>query len=816
MRYVFITGFFVLFILHIGFGGIISFPHADIFYPEGYKNIAILVGNIFENIRKQVIELVGNDPGRVHFIIEDKGTISNGIANPIIHKTITLYVWPPENWFYLELPIEDWYRYLIIHEFTHIAHLTLQSKNMTLLSNITGIPLYPNLFSPFIEGITLFSESNFSPESGRLNSPIFSIGLYEHNINNFPELVYVSSDPADDFRRGLLYYNFVGGFYKYLVDQYGLDKVKDFHKKMSGEIPLINETKIFKEIFGKSEKELYYEWYKSLKSNREKLSYGQGELIYYLENGWIKKIESSNEKLIILTEQYGPVSSYNPFVFKNIVEFSENGTEFSKKEVSWIDFKISEKNYYILKKTNRFGKILNQIWKVSSSDFKAKLIAEGYISSFAVAKEKLYISYYNPKTLTTTISGLNIKISKFVRYMAASKDMIALLTSDNRILIYKDTGEFLYEIPDDAMKGAYIKFWNNGIVFTRKDSIYMNAYYYDLKSQKLYKLTEKGLIMDFVIQDNTIFYVSYFDGKGTAVYKTTYNLHKEKYKNNYYVFNNKIFPHKEAQNDFIKHFSIFIQPITWLPIPDIQISDNEKHYGLGWLYVFSDLKMNNILGILPSIKYNYDTQSLSTQIQGFYLMNYEPFAFQAMYNSSNNSGSASLSFSSNILEITPEWTLGIYSSVKTKNSPAEFSFSLGLNFYNITRTFSFGITSTLYPIQKTMFTTNIKLAFNKFSGIKVSLDFHIETFKVYKYDISTVFTLKTESFDWWHFTFKNLGMTFGVNTESAYFHFFQEIYLLKLKFYTKLGIQMYFDNNFNFYFKIDLTPYSITQQLYKF
>ncbi|HON03976.1 MAG TPA: hypothetical protein PK935_02810, partial [Fervidobacterium sp.] len=33
------------------FGGVLHFDHADILYPEGYYENAVLVGNIFETIR---------------------------------------------------------------------------------------------------------------------------------------------------------------------------------------------------------------------------------------------------------------------------------------------------------------------------------------------------------------------------------------------------------------------------------------------------------------------------------------------------------------------------------------------------------------------------------------------------------------------------------------------------------------------------------------------------------------------------------------------------------------------------------------------
>ncbi|HOP83218.1 MAG TPA: hypothetical protein PL174_08420, partial [Fervidobacterium sp.] len=141
------------------FGGVLHFDHADILYPEGYYENAVLVGNIFETIRPEVINLVGNDPGRITIAIQDKGSISNGFTQPLLHRTIVIYLWPPESWISFQLPLENWYTYLLIHEFTHMCHLTYQDDFAKIASLILGFPYLPQLNSQLVEGITVFDES---------------------------------------------------------------------------------------------------------------------------------------------------------------------------------------------------------------------------------------------------------------------------------------------------------------------------------------------------------------------------------------------------------------------------------------------------------------------------------------------------------------------------------------------------------------------------------------------------------------------------------------------------------------------------------
>ncbi len=122
------------------FSGVLHFPNADVVYPEGLFEIGVLVGNIFESIRQPVIDLIGKDPGRINIVIQDRGALSNGSTMPVLHKTIILYTWPPEGTTFSQLPLENWYTYLLIHEFTHMVHLTYQGLLPKIFSIFSGLP----------------------------------------------------------------------------------------------------------------------------------------------------------------------------------------------------------------------------------------------------------------------------------------------------------------------------------------------------------------------------------------------------------------------------------------------------------------------------------------------------------------------------------------------------------------------------------------------------------------------------------------------------------------------------------------------------
>jgi len=587
----------VLLICTFTFSGVLRFEHADVVYPEGYEKNAELVGKIFENVRQQVIDLIGNDPGRITIILQDKGTVSNGFTNPILHKTITLYTWPPESWMNFELPLEDWYTYLIIHEFTHMVHLTYQDWFTKLVSIIMGFPYLPQMNGPFVEGTTVFAESSFSKNSGRLNNPYVSDGMYYYSIQNFPSFAYKEIMPWDDFRGGKLYYNFTAGFYKYLVDTYGLEKMKNYMELTSTILPDedigVKYKDVFEKVFGKPFDELYTDWIRSLM----KLNYSEGDLIYKAPNSMIYKLDLTNDKLSVFSVEFGAATSHIGTVNPRLILFNKEGKIQESRTMIASDIKYDGRDIYVLTKTESFGNYENQVWNINSN----RLIEKGKISAFAVENKDLYLARYDPKNMKTKIigSGFEEIIDKYVTYMDAKDGKLAILTSDYQIIVYDVKTKNKTIINDDAMKGPYLRFWNNGLLFTRVDGKYVNPYYYDLTGMKLYKLGENMLVYDFAIDGEDIYYVSYIPyslNTGTGVYKskivkTESDLVKYEYK---YEFVDKEF---EFGSELSFRIEKMVQPLTWIPMYEYD-TDNDKHRGY-MIFTFGNIENDTFLIVTP-------------------------------------------------------------------------------------------------------------------------------------------------------------------------------------------------------------------------
>ncbi len=246
---------------------VIKTDHFTVIYKPGYEWEARQVLNNLEYYRDPVVGLTGNETRTVPVVIEDAGLISNGFADPLIY-TIHSYTNPGGAAGSLE-PIEDWYRLVGIHEYTHIAHLTRTDGFARVLSSIFGFPFHMNNRSPgwIIEGIAVYSESRQSPYEGRLNDGYFDalIGAKVHE-GGFPSLIEATNSPVVFPQGG--YYVYGGEFFGFLATRYGEDKFVNFFRTygrnqlalLSPILPGLGIDRSAKKIFGKSFPSLYDEW----------------------------------------------------------------------------------------------------------------------------------------------------------------------------------------------------------------------------------------------------------------------------------------------------------------------------------------------------------------------------------------------------------------------------------------------------------------------------------------------------------------------------------------------------------------------------
>ncbi|MCD6552070.1 hypothetical protein [Thermotoga sp.] len=792
------------FILVVGaFAGVLHFEHADIVYPEGYYENAVLVGNIFETIRPKVIELVGNDPGRITIVLKDKGTVSNGHTMPFFHRAIVIYPWPPESWLHFQLPLEDWYTYVLIHEFSHMCHLTYQDDLGKTITKLTGIPFYPQLFSGLIEGVTLFNESSFSSSSGRLNNPFYSDGLFYYSLSNFPSSGYREIVPEDDYRDGLLYYNFTGGFYKYLVKTYGLEKVKELFRESSR----IGGDDAYKKVFGKSFDEIYTDWILSLTG----LSYDQGNLVYKAENTRLYKLDLFEDGLVVLSEEYGPFTSYTGMKKKALKFIDLEGKETREIPVeNVIDVKYDNGKIYTLCKERFFERYENILWNVT----EGKIIKRGSISAFAIHEGKIYMASYDTKSMKSKIEGPGFEyvFDGFIRYMDASEDYIALLTLDNKIVVLdRRTKREVSKIDTPTMKGPYVRFWKNGVTFVQVEGDNTMPCYYDLKEKRLYSLAEKTLLSDFLVADDTLYYISYVPyGRtgGMGVYKKSLRIKPLKIERENHRFTERRANFTDS-DEFSFRLKKFLKPVLHVPL--------YVPHNFSMLFGFSSVENNVQLFLAPTV----NSEDGFSQYAGFSVVKdsftaYGSYLYpQGMYSLglSTRIGSFLLSPSSGL-----EFVLGLsFDSIgsnipnlldsiptpKSKNVGAGlelrtyvFNFPASLKTF---LTFSAENIGQLFTLDSLYSFNELKIALGRESNLSVRFNLQLADLDTFNYDISlaqTLFEDRAELFDGLVLV-KNTGNTIGITSlelsgdaqeiNALYDHIFVETYTKGFKFYLTAG-----------------------------
>ena len=140
-----------------------------VIYKEEYYWEALHTLQTLEYYKDNVAGIIGDGQRNLPVVIEDVGAVSNGYANPIFNN-VHIFTHPPGFAYRME-GIENWYRAVAVHEHAHILHLSKTMGMSRLLTNAFGSLFAPNIYSPgwITEGITVYCESQITPNEGRLN-----------------------------------------------------------------------------------------------------------------------------------------------------------------------------------------------------------------------------------------------------------------------------------------------------------------------------------------------------------------------------------------------------------------------------------------------------------------------------------------------------------------------------------------------------------------------------------------------------------------------------------------------------------------------
>jgi hypothetical protein len=292
--------------------------HFTVFYEPEYEYQAREFLKALEYYRPKVENLTQNQAYRLPIIIEDIGTIANGMTDPITNR-IFLFTYPPSA-SSLGTSIQNWATFVGVHEYTHLLHLTKVGGLMEAIKTLFGNYFLPNVYSLgwVTEGITVYSESQLSPYQGRLNDGYYTSYIASRvKDNRFPSILESAYSPIE-YPYGDGIYNYGGMFFDYMAKTYGEDKFAKFFDQYGSSLPVLMFGMSASQTYGRSLPKLWKEW-KQYESERFKNFHNEGEKLTQ-KGDFASDLVFYNDKLYYTRTNIKKTGAFNAWSFSNITQ----------------------------------------------------------------------------------------------------------------------------------------------------------------------------------------------------------------------------------------------------------------------------------------------------------------------------------------------------------------------------------------------------------------------------------------------------------------------------------------------------------------
>lgn len=239
----------------------ITTPHFFVRYALESESVAKRAAVILEEAYRDLSpQFNWRTWGRTEIVILDSTDTPNGFATVLPYNSIMLYVAPP-------LPdhalgyYDNWLRYLIYHELTHIVHLDAARGWWKLFRFIFGKTIAPAGLVPtwVKEGEAVYVESEYT-KAGRSRSS-FGEMLMRTSVleGDFPTI-----DKGDGLQWSWPTYHIPyimgGDFISWLVDKYGFEKLMAFNDRTQRTLMISMVNYAARTVYGKTFVQLWKEW----------------------------------------------------------------------------------------------------------------------------------------------------------------------------------------------------------------------------------------------------------------------------------------------------------------------------------------------------------------------------------------------------------------------------------------------------------------------------------------------------------------------------------------------------------------------------
>jgi hypothetical protein len=285
--------------------------HFRIIYEEMSVNSVLEITNFCEDVYTLVTSFFQSYPEKIVLVVHDRIDISNGSYYPA-PPHINIYLSPPLTPEF-GAKIDNWLKFLLIHELTHYVNMTIEKGLFYGLSRVLGksVSSIPGGLMPgwAIEGIAVKLESDFTG-GGRGNNPFFEIFskalILEDELFSWRQAAYSSQHPP-------LNRIYIAGYIinDYLSRKYGDDIFVKIYKAYLF-FPPLGFNHYVKKITGDSISVIFASMETELKNIYSNINTVSGELLspdtesnYYLPKitagEWILYRDSLDKEPAIIT-----------------------------------------------------------------------------------------------------------------------------------------------------------------------------------------------------------------------------------------------------------------------------------------------------------------------------------------------------------------------------------------------------------------------------------------------------------------------------------------------------------------------------------
>lgn len=483
----------------------------------------------------------GNKLKKVYFVIDDFGNVVNGYADPMLSDSIHVYTYSPDA-DALALS-ENWYKTVGVHEYTHMLQMKNIKKTPRYNQIIFGNLSFPNAIFPkwIIEGIAVYTESQFSKYSGRLNDGYYDAylmaRLQEGNKVNINENVIPTSDfPVDNI------YLYGGLFFRYLSNTYGEESFeKFFTTKSKGGSP----DSVAKTVFGKKLSELWNDWQEfetkrasSFKQDGDRISdlnyYAAGTTIY---NGYIyftrdfidvtspsttntrhgiyrKNISTNKEELFFeyTSTIYPTLIFKDNFLYFSTVNFNKGFHNSSQNGMG-----ANKIIYKMDLTTKKYSEILNSNIRCFSIDSNNNIF---YTTDIKDLFGSAVYKYDTQTKSTIKVAESKMLINELIEYNGKFFVSAKQENSNFGIFEFNISDSSFIKIADTPFLEGQISIYDNKLFFISNNNSQYRSYYFDLTTNELFSLTESGYSTypAYSKENNTLYYIG-INSNGNNLYK---------------------------------------------------------------------------------------------------------------------------------------------------------------------------------------------------------------------------------------------------------------------------------------------------------